>query len=142
METFNARESLNLHRRDFFGAAAVSIAVAQLGVIGSADAQAAESKLPAILPGTQTSFGPLKQIDAGLLNVGYAEAGPAGGPAVCFCTAGRMTFTALLTSRRCWRRPAIGSSSPTCAAMGRRAFCPARQCATASNRQSRSTPSP
>ena len=29
-----------------------------------------------------TSFGPLKQIDAGLLNVGYAEAGPAGGPAV------------------------------------------------------------
>jgi pimeloyl-ACP methyl ester carboxylesterase len=82
METFNARESLNLHRRDFFGAAAVSIAVAQLGVIGSADAQAAESKPPAILPGTHTSFGPLKQIDAGLLNVGYAEAGPAGGPAV------------------------------------------------------------
>jgi pimeloyl-ACP methyl ester carboxylesterase len=31
---------------------------------------------------TGTSFAPLKQIDAGLLNVGYAEAGPAGGPAV------------------------------------------------------------
>ena len=31
---------------------------------------------------TSTSFGPLKQIDAGLLNVGYAEAGPADGPAV------------------------------------------------------------
>ena len=29
-----------------------------------------------------TSFGPLKQIDAGLLNVGYAEAGPANGPSV------------------------------------------------------------
>jgi pimeloyl-ACP methyl ester carboxylesterase len=29
-----------------------------------------------------TSFGPLKQIDAGMLNVGYAEAGPADGPAV------------------------------------------------------------
>jgi pimeloyl-ACP methyl ester carboxylesterase len=28
------------------------------------------------------SFGPLKQIDAGLLNVGYVEAGPAGGPVV------------------------------------------------------------
>ena len=28
------------------------------------------------------SFGPLKQIDAGLLNVGYAEAGPENGPAV------------------------------------------------------------
>src|ERR1700722_1239291 len=31
---------------------------------------------------TDSSFGPLKQIDAGLLNVGYAEAGPADGPAV------------------------------------------------------------
>ena len=29
-----------------------------------------------------TSFGPLKQIDAGLLNVGYAEAGPERGPPV------------------------------------------------------------
>ena len=27
-------------------------------------------------------FGPVKQVDAGVLNVGYAEAGPAGGPPV------------------------------------------------------------
>ena len=33
-------------------------------------------------PGTNTSFGLLKQINAGLLNVGYAEAGPTNGPAV------------------------------------------------------------
>ena len=33
-------------------------------------------------PGMSTSFGPLKQVDAGVLDVGYAEAGPAGGPAV------------------------------------------------------------
>src|SRR3989449_10337718 len=32
--------------------------------------------------GTNTSFGSLKQIDAGVLNVGYAEAGPANGPPV------------------------------------------------------------
>ena len=32
--------------------------------------------------GTNTSFGQLQQIDAGLLNVGYAEAGPSDGPAV------------------------------------------------------------
>src|SRR5215471_2310371 len=32
--------------------------------------------------GANTSFGPLKQIEAGLLTVGYAEAGPANGPAV------------------------------------------------------------
>src|SRR6266567_1719183 len=33
-------------------------------------------------PGTSTSFGPVKQVDAGLLNVGYAEAGPPNGPVV------------------------------------------------------------
>ena len=38
--------------------------------------------LPAIKPGTNTSFGALNQIDAGVLNVGYAEAGPVDGPAV------------------------------------------------------------
>jgi hypothetical protein len=31
---------------------------------------------------SSTSFGPLNQIDAGLLDVGYEEAGPADGPAV------------------------------------------------------------
>jgi pimeloyl-ACP methyl ester carboxylesterase len=78
-------EEINLHRRRFFGTAAMTIAAAQLGMIGSAQAQSAETKpagLPAIKPGTNTSFGPLKQIDAGVLNVGYAEAGPATGPVV------------------------------------------------------------
>ena len=35
-----------------------------------------------IKPGTNTSFGSLKQIDAGVLNVGYAEAGKSDGRAV------------------------------------------------------------
>jgi pimeloyl-ACP methyl ester carboxylesterase len=42
----------------------------------------APSDFPAIKPGTNTSFASMKQIDAGLLNIGYAEAGPANGPAV------------------------------------------------------------
>ena len=33
-------------------------------------------------PGTGASFGPVKQIEAGVLNTGYVEAGPADGPAV------------------------------------------------------------
>jgi len=33
-------------------------------------------------PGTSTSFWPVKQVDAGRLSVGYAEAGPPDGPAV------------------------------------------------------------
>jgi pimeloyl-ACP methyl ester carboxylesterase len=72
-------EGVNHHRRRFLGGAAMTIAAAGLGIIGSASAQ---SRLPAIKPGANTSFGPLKQIDAGVLKVGYAEAGPANGPVV------------------------------------------------------------
>jgi len=78
-------EEINNHRRRFFGAAAMTIAAAQLGVFGSVDARAstAETRGPSgSKPGTNASFGPLKQIDAGSLNVGYAEAGPPNGPAV------------------------------------------------------------
>jgi len=82
MDTLNISDEINQHRRRFFGAAAMAVAATQLGMIGSAAAQRAETKMPAIKPGTNTSFGPLKQIDAGVLNVGYAEAGPADGPVV------------------------------------------------------------
>jgi pimeloyl-ACP methyl ester carboxylesterase len=78
-------EEINYDRRRFLGNAAMTVAAAQLGMMGSAKAQSSKKKpadLPTITPGTNTSFGPLKQIDAGLLNVGYAEAGPANGSAV------------------------------------------------------------
>ena len=74
-------EHIDHDRRRFLGAAALTIAAAQFGMIGSATAQSAK-EAAAIKPGANTSFGPLKQIDAGMLNVGYAEAGPADGPAV------------------------------------------------------------
>jgi pimeloyl-ACP methyl ester carboxylesterase len=78
-------EDIDYRRRRFFGTAAMGIAAAQLGMTGSADAQSRTAKpteVPAIKPGTNTSFPPLKQLEAGLLNVGYAEAGPANGPVV------------------------------------------------------------
>jgi pimeloyl-ACP methyl ester carboxylesterase len=75
-------EEINNSRRRFFGTAAMTIAAAQLGVLGSADAKTKPADLPTVKPGTNTSFAALKQIDAGLLNVGYAEAGPSSGPAV------------------------------------------------------------
>ncbi len=78
-------EEINHRRRHFLAVAGATIAAARFGTIGPANAQVAKAKpaqLPAIKPGTNTSFGALKQIDAGLLNVGYAEAGPADGPAV------------------------------------------------------------
>jgi pimeloyl-ACP methyl ester carboxylesterase len=78
-------EEIDHDRRRFIGTAAMTIAAAQLGIIGSAKAQSSKIQpagVPTMKPGTNTSFGSLKQIDAGVLNVGYAEAGPADGPAV------------------------------------------------------------
>jgi pimeloyl-ACP methyl ester carboxylesterase len=78
-------EEINHQRRRFIGAAAMTIAAARLGMSGSGQVQAGGTRLaapPAIKPGTHTSFDVLKQIDAGVLNVGYAEAGPAGGTPV------------------------------------------------------------
>src|SRR5262249_9089494 len=75
---------INASRRRFLGAASVTLAAAELG-LGSAFAQdgpATSSHLIATTRDAHTSLGPLKQIDAGLLGVGYAEVGPAAGPVV------------------------------------------------------------
>src|SRR5271169_3225725 len=85
MDTIKKPEEISQPRRRFFGTAALTIAAAQLALNSFAEAQqskAEQAGARSIKPGTNTSFGPLKQIDAGLLNVGYAEAGPADGPAV------------------------------------------------------------
>jgi pimeloyl-ACP methyl ester carboxylesterase len=82
-------EEINYQRRLFFSQAALTIAATQLGMLGSASALSskesgakASAVETAMKAGTHTSFDSLKQIDAGLLNVGYAEAGPANGTAV------------------------------------------------------------
>ncbi|WP_344443193.1 alpha/beta fold hydrolase, partial [Streptomyces kunmingensis] len=68
------------------GAAAVSLA----GPAGSASAARTTGApaaspapvVPAITPGTHTGFPTLKHVRAGVLNIGYAELGPAHGPVV------------------------------------------------------------
>jgi len=78
-------EEINHDRRRFVATSAITIAAAQLGMIGSALAQSSKpnpASVPAIKPGTNTSFGPLKQIDAGVLSISYVEAGPASGKPV------------------------------------------------------------
>jgi pimeloyl-ACP methyl ester carboxylesterase len=66
-------EIVDQYRRRMLAATAMSIAAARVHNVVAADA---------LIGGTKNSFGPLKQVDAGVLNVGYAEAGPAGGPPV------------------------------------------------------------
>jgi len=85
MNSMSLSETINQNRRRFLSTAAMTVAAAQIGMFNPANAEAATANLadvPAIKPGTNTSFTSLKQIDAGILNVGYAEAGPADGPAV------------------------------------------------------------
>jgi pimeloyl-ACP methyl ester carboxylesterase len=76
---------LDVHRRRLIGTIAMTVAAARLDMIGRAQAQATSAnrgQTPAIKPGASTAFRKLKQVDAGVLNVGYAEAGPADGPVV------------------------------------------------------------
>jgi pimeloyl-ACP methyl ester carboxylesterase len=68
---------INGDRRRFLGA---GIMTAAAGFIMPGTAHDQSSGTTAA--GANQSFGPLKQIDAGLLSVGYAEAGPAAGPVV------------------------------------------------------------
>lgn len=78
-------KSLKYSRRRFLGAAAMTVAAAEFGIVESATEEArgaddADSSKAAA--GRHTSFASLKQIKAGLLDVGYAEDGPVSGPAV------------------------------------------------------------
>jgi pimeloyl-ACP methyl ester carboxylesterase len=85
MHKIRALGEIDQNRRRFFGTTAISIAAVQLGIIRVANAQSATEKpkqLPQLNRGANTSFGPLKQINAGPLSVGYADVGPADGAPV------------------------------------------------------------
>ncbi|MER8375797.1 alpha/beta hydrolase [Mesorhizobium sp. M1406] len=83
MDAFKTPEKIDHHRRHLFGIAAATVAAAQLGAIGIAQAQGGGTETTASpTPRPRSSFSSMKQIDAGLLNVGYAEDGPADGAPV------------------------------------------------------------
>ena len=77
-------DQTNPDRRRFIGTAAMTLATAQIALDDFVWAQPARKMLDTagFKAGTNTSFASLKQVDAGLLNVGYAEVGPAGGEPV------------------------------------------------------------
>jgi pimeloyl-ACP methyl ester carboxylesterase len=78
---------IDSERRRFFGAAALTLAAAELGLSAPAQAQTGTSPASNGAPrktamNPNASLGPIKQINAGVLSVGYAEAGSAEGPVV------------------------------------------------------------
>ena len=74
-------DRINSTRRGLLAGAAMS-AASGLGMMGNAGAQSSQAASARPSTSGARSFGSLKQIDAGLLSVGYAEAGPPDGPVV------------------------------------------------------------
>jgi pimeloyl-ACP methyl ester carboxylesterase len=77
MDKIETQVKIDHHRRHLLGIGALTLAAPQLGMIGTAAAQSNSTPRT-----TSASFGSLKQIEAGALNVGYVDVGPAGGPVV------------------------------------------------------------
>jgi len=78
-------EEIDNDRRSFLGAAVIALAAARSGTAGISRTSiegmsTGERNMTVSSP--RISFDSIKQIDAGVLNVGYAEAGPADGRAV------------------------------------------------------------
>jgi pimeloyl-ACP methyl ester carboxylesterase len=82
MNAIKIPEVVDHHRRRLFGIAAAAVALTQFGAVGVANAQGGGTGAAPGSAGSRTSFASLKQIEAGLLTVGYAEDGPADGPPV------------------------------------------------------------
>src|SRR5215470_7726129 len=116
-------QAINVDRRRILGAGLALVAAAA----PKARAQAA-------------SFGPLKQIDAGVLNAGYAETGPANGRPVLLLHGWPYDIHTYVDVARCPHPPASGSLSPFYAATARRAFFRAtRRAGRARSRLTQST---
>jgi pimeloyl-ACP methyl ester carboxylesterase len=78
-------EETIIDRRGFIGAALTTMFAAELALVPPASAQSGEALAAGAIvptPPSSATLGEIKQIDAGDLNIGYAEDGPATGPAV------------------------------------------------------------
>jgi pimeloyl-ACP methyl ester carboxylesterase len=82
MNMIGKSQELDHDRRRFLSIAAMTIASANFGLAGSVEARSSGPATTANNAASHPSFSSLKQIAAGLLNVGYAEVGPSDGQAV------------------------------------------------------------
>jgi pimeloyl-ACP methyl ester carboxylesterase len=83
MDTTLTSDFIDHDRRRLFGIVAASLAATQLGGAAAAAAQSGRAQTSSAAPSPQrSSFSALKQANAGLLNIGFAEEGPSSGPVV------------------------------------------------------------
>src|ERR1700734_1942944 len=79
----NTNQAIKAYRRSVWRNSARAIATAITIIAATTSAMNSLAHAQSRAQGvSDTTFGPIKQIDAGLLNVGYVEAGPANGTAV------------------------------------------------------------
>ncbi|WP_168791503.1 alpha/beta hydrolase [Paraburkholderia aromaticivorans] len=71
-------DQINMRRRRLLGTTVAGLSLMELGLSGLANAQSNSTKAGSSV----ASFDNLKQINAGTLSIGYAEAGPQNGPVV------------------------------------------------------------
>jgi pimeloyl-ACP methyl ester carboxylesterase len=75
-------ENINRRRRHLVGLAAATFAAAGFGGMGPVRGEPRPDRAAHPNLRNDGTFAPLKQVEAGLLNVGYVEVGPTNGPAV------------------------------------------------------------
>jgi len=98
--------------------------------------------LPVIKPGTNTSFGQLRRINAGVLNVGYAEAGLPVGPPVILLHGWPYDIHTYVDVAPLLASVGYRAIVPYVAATASRAFSRPNPPGTGSSRRSPSTSSP
>lgn len=107
MTTQDHRGTVSPDRRRFLNYAAMAAAPWALNPAALAQAGDNARTVPPVRPETNSSFGSLKQVKAGVLNVGYAGAGPPDGPAVVLLHGLPTISTASSTWHHCSRPRAI-----------------------------------
>lgn len=80
MDRISISNGIDERRRRFIGAAAIGLAFGELGLMSPAGAASGDAEKAAAT--STAGFGGLKEIEAGSLNVSYAELGPADGSPV------------------------------------------------------------
>lgn len=128
-------EKIDRRRRGFLGLTAATLAAAQFGEIGSSKGEGRSNKTTAVRA-TAVAFAPLKRIEAGLLNVGYAEAGPLDGPAVILLHGWPYDIYSFVDVTPVLAETGYVSSCLTCGATAPHASCLTRHSGTDSPRRS------
>ncbi len=128
-------------RRGFISAASLTIAASGLTLTGFSQSESENLKRaqtkwnePDVkTSGANQSFGPLKQIAAGVLNVGYADEGPANGPVVVLLHGWPYDIYSFVDVSRLLTAKGYGSSFRIYADMAAQDFFQLTRCGMGSN---------